>query len=240
MRCIDEQYTNTPFYGSRRMTAFLVREGYEVNRKHVQRLMRVMGLEAVYPKPRLSGSHPEHRVHPYLLRGVRIDHPDQVWSADITYVRMRKGFMYLVAVLDWYSRYVLAWRLSNSLEVQFCLDALEEALQGGRDPEVFNTDQGVQFTSLEFTGRLERSGIRISMDGRGRVFDNIFIERLWRSVKYEEIYLKDYMEAGEAQEGLRRYFGFYNGARPHQGLGYKTPGEVYWNGEEAPLLEARG
>jgi len=186
MRRIDEQYTRAPFYGSRRMTAWLRAEGYEVNRKRVQRLMRQMGIEAIYPKPRLSQGAAEHRVYPYLLRGVSIDYPQKVWSTDITYIRLRAGFVYLMAILDWYSRYVISWQLSNSLDSGFCLEALDRALEQAQ-PEIFNSDQGVQFTSHAFTRRLEASGVQISMDGRGRVFDNIFIERLWRTVKYEEV-----------------------------------------------------
>ena len=191
MRLLDEQYTRTPFYGSPRMTAWLRSQDYPVNHKRVERLMRLMGIEAIYPKPRLSQGCPAHRVYPYLLRGVEVKRVNQVWSTDITYLRLRQGFLYLVAILDWFSRYVLSWRLSNSLDTSFCLEALDEALSRGR-PEIFNSDQGSQFTSREFTGRLEAAGISISMDGRGRAFDNIFIERLWRTVKYEEVYLKDY------------------------------------------------
>jgi putative transposase len=196
MRLIDQQYTRTPFYGSRRMTHWLGSAGHEVNRKRVQRLMRKMGLEAVYPRPRLSQAAPEHKVYPYLLRGVEIHHPDQVWSTDITYVPMQHGFMYLVAVMDWHSRYVLSWQLSNTMDVTFCLRALEQALEKG-GPEIFNTDQGSQFTSQAFTGRLEEAGAAISMDGRGRVLDNIFVERLWRTVKYEDIYIKGYATVSE-------------------------------------------
>lgn len=228
MRCIDEQYTRTPFYGSRRMVAHLRGQGLAVNRKRVQRLMQQMGLQAIYPKPRLSASDRQHKVYPYLLRGVVVSSPDQVWSTDITYIRLRAGFIYLVAILDGFSRYVLAWRLSNTLDGAFCLEALEEALSGRRRPGIFNSDQGVQFTSLDFTGRLEREGIRVSMDGRGRVFDNIFIERLWRSVKYEEVYPKDYEGGAEARCGLGEYFKFYNQGRPHQAIGYKTPEAVYF------------
>jgi putative transposase len=229
MRVIDEQYTGTPFYGSRRMTAWLRTQGYGVNRKRVQRLMRQMGTEAIYPKPRLSQGSAEHRVYPYLLRGVRIDHPQQVWSTDITYIRLRAGFVYLVAILDWYSRYVISWELSNSLELSFCLEALERALSEAQ-PEIFNSDQGVQFTSPLFTGRLEAAGVRVSMDGRGRVFDNIFIERLWRTVKYEEVYLHDYDSLRTARRGLDRYFQYYNHERGHQSLGYRTPAAVYFGG----------
>jgi putative transposase len=229
MRLIDQQYTETPFYGSRRMTAWLRTEGYRVNRKRVQRLMRQIGIEAIYPKPRLSQGSAEHRVYPYLLRGVRIDHPQQVWSTDITYIRLRAGFVYLVAILDWYSRYVISWELSNSLELSFCLEALERALSEAQ-PEIFNSDQGVQFTSPLFTGRLEAAGVRVSMDSRGRVFDNIFIERLWRTVKYEEVYLHDYDSLLTARQGLERYFQYYNHERGHQSLCYRTPADVYFGG----------
>jgi putative transposase len=226
MRLLDEQYTATPFYGSRRMHVALARAGHDVNRKHVQRLMRLMGLEAVGPQPRLSEPHPGHRVYPYLLRGVPIVRVDQVWSTDITYVRLRHGFVYLVAILDWYSRYVLAWELSVTVDGQFCLAALESAL-AGRTPEIFNTDQGAQFTATVFTDRLKAAGIQISMDGRGRALDNVFVERLWRSVKYEEVYLKDYGSVPDARAQLGRYFRFYNQERPHQALAYQTPATVY-------------
>ena len=229
MRLIDEEYTAHPFYGSRRMTAWLVRQGEAVNRKRVQRLMRLMGLEAIYPKPRLSVAGRGHRVYPYLLRNVSIERSDQVWSADITYVPLASGFMYLAATIDWYSRYVLAWRLSNTLDGSFCLEMLEEALAKGR-PEVFNTDQGVQFTAEAWTGRLESAGVAVSMDGRGRCLDNVFVERLWRSVKYEDIYPHGYERVPELQGGLGRYFPFYNGERPHQALEYRTPGAVYQEG----------
>jgi len=226
MRLLDEAYTAWPFYGVRKMTAHLEREGQAVNVKRVRRLMRWMGLEAIYPRKRLSVPGEGHKRYPYLLRGVEIVRPDQVWSADITYLRLRRGFLYLAAILDWYSRYVLSWTLSSNLDAAFCVWALEEALARGQ-PEVFNTDQGVQFTSEGFTGILESRGIAISMDGRGRVFDNIFSERLWRTVKYEEVYLKDYADPREAREGLRAYFRFYNEQRPHQALDYRTPAEVY-------------
>ena len=226
MRLLDEQYTRTPFYGIRRMTAWLQTQGFAVNRKRVQRLLRVMGLEAIYQKPRLSQSAPGHKLYPYLLRGVKIERPDQVWSADITYVRLRGGFIYLVAILDWYSRYVLAWEVSVTLDTEFCLNALERAVKVGM-PEVFNTDQGAQFTSTAFTERLLAHGIQISMDGRGRWLDNIFVERLWRSVKYEEVYLHDYEIVREAITGLGRYFTFYNNERLHQALSYQTPAAVY-------------
>ena len=226
MRRIDEQYLRTPFYGSRRMAAWLRREGEEINRKRVQRLMRVMGLEAIYPKRRTSLPGAGHKIYPYLLRNVRIERPDQVWSTDITYVPLRAGFMYLVAILDWFSRYVLAWQLSSSLESSFCVEAVEAALVGGQ-PEIFNTDQGAQFTSQAFTGTLETAGIAISMDGRGRALDNVFVERLWRTVKYEDIYLNDYETVDELVRGLRAYFEFYCYERLHQALGYRTPWEVY-------------
>jgi len=226
MRLIDRQYTACPFYGSRRMTAWLTSQGEEVNRKRVQRLMRVMGLEAIYPRPKLSAAGRGHRIYPYLLRDLPITRPDQVWGADITYVPLRHGFLYLVAILDWYSRYVIAWRLSNSLEGSFCHDCLDEALARAQ-PEIFNTDQGVQFTSEAFLGRLQARGVAISMDGRGRALDNVFVERLWRTVKYEEVYLKDYATVWEAEESLAAYFRFYAEERPHSRLGNRTPGEVY-------------
>ena len=226
LNLIDEQFTRTPFYGVERMTAWLKRQGEAVNHKRVRRLMRVMGLEAVYPKPRLSLSNQAHTTYPYLLRNLTIDHPDQVWCTDITYIRMLHGFAYLVAIMDWYSRYVLSWELSTSLDTAFCLSALEKALKASH-PEIFNTDQGSQFTSREFTERLKEGGIRISMDGRGRVFDNIFVERLWRSVKYEEVYLHSYQTVSEARHGLARYFLFYNTERLHESLEYQTPYEIY-------------
>lgn len=227
MRLIDEEYMRHPFLGSRRMTEYLSRRGYTVNRKRTQRLMRIMGIAALYPKPKLSKAHPEDKVYPYLLRGLEITAPNQVWSSDITYVPMPEGFMYLVAVIDWYSRYVLSWHLSNTLDGWFCVAALEEALERGR-PQIFNTDQGCQFTARGFTSRLEGAGISVSMDGRGRALDNIFIERLWRSVKYEDLYLKAYEEVPSLDGGLRTYFGYYNEERPHQSLGYKTPAEVHY------------
>jgi len=227
MRLLDEQYTRTPFYGVRRLRWWLGQQGYGVNLKRVRRLMRRMGLEAIYPKPRLSVAMPGHRIYPYRLRGVKIERPDQVWGSDITYIRLRQGFIYLVAILDWFSRYVLAWEVSVSLESAFCRAALEWALKTGR-PEIFNTDQGAQFTSQDFTGRLEASGITISMDGRGRAMDNIFVERLWRSVKYEAVYLNDYEQVSEAVRNLGNYFLFYNQERPHQALGYQTPAAIYF------------
>ncbi len=226
MRLIDEEYLRHPFYGSRQLTAWLNRNGHGVNRKRVQRLMKLMGIEAVYPKRRTSQPDAEHRVFPYLLRNVAITHPHHVWSTDITYVPLRRGFMYLVAVLDWYSRFVLSWRLSNSLGTSFCLDALEDAFTWGQ-PEIFNTDQGAQFTSVAFTSRLQTAGVAISMDGRGRALDNVFIERLWRTVKYENIYLKGYETVDELYEGLEEYFAFYNQERNHQSLAGRTPWEMY-------------
>lgn len=225
MNLIDEQYTRTPFYGVNKMTAWLIRQGYTVNPKRIRRLMRKMGLEAIYPKPRLSLSTSENKKYPYLFRDLEIERPDQVWCADITYIRMRQGFLYLMAIMDWYSRYVLAWRLSNTLDAGFCLDALNAALAISQ-PEIFNTDQGVQFTSAEFTKRLQEAEIRISMDGRGRVFDNIFVERLWRTVKYEEVYIHDYEGVRDTFSNLERYFHFYNTDRIHESLGYMTPHEV--------------
>jgi putative transposase len=215
MRMLDEQYTRTPFYGIRRMTAWVQQQGQKANHKHVRRLLRLMGLEAIYPKPRLSQAAAGHRIYPYLLRGVRIERVNQVWSSDITYIRLTGGFVYLVAIIDWFSRYVLAWELSVTLDSDFCISALERALEGGQ-PEVFNTDQGAQFTSLAFTAKLLAREVRISMDGRGRALDNIFVERLWRTVKYEDIYLNDYVSVPEVQGGLGRYFRFYNGERLHQ------------------------
>jgi len=227
MRVIDELYMKRPFYGSPRMTDWLSELGWVVNEKRVARLMRVMGLQATLPGPHTSRPHPEHRVYPYLLRDMKIERPNQVWCSDITYVPMRRGFLYLVVVMDWFSRYVFSWELANTLEALFCVQALEEALKMG-PPEIFNTDQGAQFTSEEFTGRLQGAGIRISMDGRGRALDNVMVERLWRSVKYEEIYLRDYADGSEAWSGLNRYFPFYNTERRHQGLGRKTPAEVHF------------
>jgi putative transposase len=230
MRLIDEEYTAHPFLGSRRLTKWLIEEqGEPVNRKRVQRLMRLMGLEAIYPKPKLSAAGRGHRLYPYLLRNVRIERPDQVWSTDITYVPLASGFMYLAAIIDWYSRYVLAWRLSNTLDGSFCLEMLDEALQRGR-PEVFNTDQGVQFTAAAWTGRLESAGVAVSMDGQGRCLDNVFVERLWRTVKYEDIYLWGYETVPSLQQGLGRYFPYYNEERLHQSLDYRTPAVVYQGG----------
>lgn len=226
LRLIDAQYTRTPFYGVRRMAVCLREQGHIVNEKRVRRLMRLMDIQAIYPKPRLSQRDDKHKIFPYLLRGLDINGPDQVWASDITYIRMHRGFVYLVAIIDWYSRYVLSWSVSVTMDVHFCLEALEKALSQEK-PKIFNTDQGSQFTSREFTGLLLGAGIRVSMDGRGRVFDNIFIERLWRSVKYEEVYLKEYQDVLSCIEGLRAYFRFYNDERPHQALRYRTPKEVY-------------
>ena len=249
MKLIDQQYLTTPFYGSRRMKVWLDREGYPANRKRVRRLMRTMGLQAIYRRPRTSKPALGHRVYPYLLGGMEITRPNQVWAADITYIPMARGFHYLVAIMDWYTRYVVAWNLSNTLDADFCVEALEEALGKGR-PEVFNTDQGSQFTGASspepvhrsqftgeaFTGLLERNRVRISMDGKGRYSDNIFVERLWRTVKYEEVYLKAYSNGREAKAGLDGYFHFYNNQRPHQALGYRTPAEVF-NGDSVQSTE---
>ena len=226
MRKIDEQYLKTPFYGSRRMTAVLERAGESVNRKRIQRLMRMMGLEGLFPGRRTTVAVPGAKVYPYLLRDRTLSRIDEVWSSDITYVPMKHGFMYLTAVIDWYSRYVLSWRLSNTLDSGFCLEALDEALSRGR-PEIFNTDQGSQFTSREYTSRLEEAGVAVSRDGRGRALDNVFVERLWRSVKYEDIYIKSYDKVSELAMGLTAYFQFYDEDRLHQSLDYQTPGEVY-------------
>jgi putative transposase len=232
-RSIDKQYLATPFYGSRRMTAALRRAGHPVNRKRVQRLMRVMRLEALGPKPKTSRPAAAHRIYPYRLRGLAIDRPNQAWAADITYIAMARGFLYLVAVIDWHSRYVLASRLSNTMDTSFCLDALDDALRQAR-PEIFNTDQGAQFTSAAFTDRLANAGVSISMDGRGRWLDNVFVERLWRSLKYEEVHLKAYANALEARIGIGQWIRFYNHCRPHQALDYKIPAAV-WAAEVSPV-----
>jgi putative transposase len=224
---IDEIFTESPFYGSRRIREGLEREGFIIGRERVQTLMQQMGLRAIYPRMNLSKKQPDHKIYPYLLTDIEIRYPNQVWSTDITYIRLKEGFLYLVAILDWYSRYVLSWRLSNSLDVHFCVEALEDALKKGC-PGIFNSDQGSQFTSNDFTGILLSKGIAISMDGRGRVFDNIFTERLWRSVKYEEVYIKGYQAYKDAREGLDGYFSFYNNRRYHQSLEYKTPYEVHY------------
>jgi len=224
---IDAEYTRHPFYGSRKMVVHLRIKGYLVNRKRVQRLMGVLGLAGIAPGPNTSRPHPQHKIYPYLLRGVNVTRPNQVWSTDITYIRLARGFVYLVAVIDWYSRKVLAWRLSNTLDSGFCVDCLEQSLRAYGIPEIFNTDQGCQFTSDTFTGVLNLHCIAISMDGRGRALDNIFVERLWRSVKHEDVYLKGYVNMSELQLGLTEYFELYNTERPHQSLGYCTPDQVY-------------
>ena len=226
MKLIDRQYLATPFYGARKIAAWLKSQGQRVNRKRVRRLMRVMGLKAIYRRPRTSQPAAGHKIYPYLLSGLKITRPNQVWAADITYIPMARGFLYLVAIIDWYSRYVLSWRLSNTLDAGFCIEALKEALKKGR-PEIFNTDQGAQFTCEAFTGLLQQHGVGISMDGKGRYSDNLFIERLWRTVKYEEVYLKAYQDGKEAKVGIGNYFRFYNTERPHQALGYRTPAEVF-------------
>lgn len=230
MRQIDLQYMRTPFYGSRKMTVCLKQKGFEVNRKRVQRLMQLMGIEAIYAKPNLSAPLLGHKKYPYLLRGLEISKPNHVWSTDITYLPVKNGFMYLVAVIDWYSRYILSWRLSNTMDASFCVEALEEAFKRGK-PQIFNTDQGSQFTSDSFTNVLEKEGVLISMDGRGRALDNIFIERFWRSLKYEDIYIYNYETVLELSEGLKRYVSFYNTERPHQSLGNTTPLLIYKAGE---------
>ncbi len=242
---MDRQYLKTPYYGSRRMTAWLRTQGHRVNHKRVQRLMRAMGLEAIYHKPNTSKPAPGHRTYPYLLKGLTVDRVNQVWAADITYLPMPRGFMYLVAIMDWHSRYVLSWKLSNTLEADFCIDALREALGKGQ-PQIFNTDQGSQFTSEAFSGLLLERGIRVSMDGKGRYLDNIFVERLWRSVKYEEVYLKAYRNGSEARRGIGAYLDFYNRERPHQSLGYRTPAQVFASGrllrcltDQEPALSSR-
>ena len=243
MALIDQQYLKTPFYGSRRMTAWLSNHGHQVNRKRVRRLMQLIGLEAIYRRSNTSKPNPGHKVYPYLLRGLEINRVNQVWATDITYIPMARGFLYLMAIMDWHSRYVLAWRLSNTLEVDFCVAALEEALSNtlevdfcvaaleealskGR-PQIFNTDQGSQFTSEAFTSMLLAQGVQVSMDGRGRCMDNVFVERLWRSIKYEEVYLKAYQNGTEARKGIGAYLAFYNQERPHQALGYRSPGQVF-------------
>jgi putative transposase len=226
MKLIDCQYLATPFYGARKIAAWLKSQGHRVNRKRVRRLMQLMGLKAIYRRPRTSQLAPGNKIYPYLLSGMKIRQPNQVWAADITYIPMARGFLYLVAIIDWYSRYVLSWRLSNTLDAGFCVDALQEALNKGK-PEIFNTDQGAQFTSESFTGILQQQGVRISMDGRGSYNDNLFIERLWRTVKYEEVYLKAYQDGKEARTGIGNYFRFYNTLRLHQALGYRTPAKIF-------------
>jgi putative transposase len=227
MRRIDEIHLELPFYGSRKISLELRKEGHAANRKRVQRLMRLMGLEALAPKPKTSEPHPEHVVYPYLLRGLKINRANHVWATDITYIPMKAGFVYLVAIMDWYTRHVLSWRVSNTLDTTFCVDALEEALARFGQPEIFNTDQGAQFTAEAFTNVLRERRIAISMDGKGRCLDNVFVERLWRSLKYEEVYLHAYDDARNARQGIGRYFEFYNERRPHQALGYQTPGAFY-------------
>jgi putative transposase len=227
MRLIDAQFLETPWYGSRQMARHLRREGYTVGRKRVRRLMARMGLAPIYQRPRTTVPHPEHRVYPYLLRDLVIDRPNQVWCADLTYIPMRRGFLYLVAIMDWATRKVLSWRVSNTMDVEFCLDALEEALARFGRPEIFNSDQGSQFTSLRFTGLLQDAGVRISMDGRGRWMDNVFIERLWRSLKYECVYLHAFETGSDLRAGLSRWIGYYNARRPHSTLAGRTPDEAY-------------
>jgi putative transposase len=238
MTLMDRQYLKTPFYGSRKMRVWLREQGHQVNRKRVRRLMRLMGLEAIYRRPNTSKPAPGHRIYPYLLKGVEVNRVDQVWAADITYIPMARGFLYLVAIMDWHSRHVVAWKLSNTMDTDFCVAALEAALGKGR-PEVFNTDQGAQFTSEAFTQTLQERGIRVSMDGKGRYLDNIFVERLWRSIKYEEVYLKAYQTVAEARVGINAYLEFYNRLRPHQSLGYRSPAEVYLNGQEEKQVAAQ-
>lgn len=229
MKLIDEQFLETPFYGARQMARYLRRQGYDVNRKRVQRLMQKMGLSAIYQKPNTSKPHPEHRTYPYLLKGLNISEPNQVWCADVTYIPMRKGFLYLVAVMDWHSRKVLSWRLSNTLDADFCVAALREALAKYGKPAIFNTDQGSQFTSFEFTEVLKEADVRISMDGKGRWMDNVMIERLWRSLKYECVYLNAFETGSEARNGIEKWIRLYNEERPHSSLDDRTPHEAYWN-----------
>jgi putative transposase len=229
MKLVDRQYLATPFYGSRKMAAWLKSQGENVNRKRVRRLMQIMGLQALYRRPRTSKPGSGNKIYPYLLKGLKISRRNQVWAADITYIPMQKGFLYLVVILDWYSRYILSWRLSNTLDNSFCVEALKEALRKGQ-PEIFNTDQGSQFTSQEFVTILEKRGIQVSMDGSGRYTDNLFIERLWRTLKYEEVYLKAYQDAREAGTEIGKYIRFYNAERPHQSLKYKTPAQEYFAG----------
>jgi putative transposase len=236
MRVIDEVYLRRPFYGTRRMVVALAAKGHDVNRKKVQRLMRIMGLEGIAPGPSTSRAAPEHAKYPYLLRELVIDRANQVWAADITYIPMAHGFLYLVAIIDWYSRMVLAWRLSNTLESGFCVDAVQEALKRWGKPDIFNVDQGAQFTAEAFLSPLEQQGIRVSMDGKGRCIDNIFVERLWRSLKYEEVFLNAYADGTEARRRIGKYFQFFNRERPHQAHGYQTPADVY---EESRILHRR-
>ena len=240
MRLIDQQYTRYPFYGSRRMAAWLRSEGHPVNRKHVRRLMRLMGLEGLAPKPNTSRAKKAHKKYPYLLKGLKIDKPNQVWATDITYLPMKHGFVYLVAIIDWYSRYVLSWRISNTLDTDFCIDALNDALSGHGKPEIFNTDQGCQFTSEEFTDVLKVNGIKISMDGKGRWVDNVFVERLWRSLKWEEVYPRCYDTVFEAKAGIANWLKFYNNERLHQALEYKTPSKIYSSGAHPISITTTG
>jgi putative transposase len=235
MRRIDEMHLKRPFYGSRRIRDWLQDEGFAVNRKRVQRLMRQMGIAALYPKANTSRPGKEHKIYPYLLKGLEIDRPNQVWATDICYVPMARGFVYVVAIMDWFSRKVLAWRVSNTMDADFCIDALEEAISRYGAPEIFNTDQGAQFTSEAFTGTLKAAGIRISMDGKGRWVDNVFVERLWRSLKYEEVYLKAYETVAQARQGMGNYFRFYNRDRRHQSLNRQTPDQVYEGSETWPV-----
>ena len=236
MRLIDEEYTRHPFYGSRQMRNYLRRQGYKVNRKRVQRLMQEMGIQSIAPKPNTSKSHPAHKIYPYLLKNLDIICPDQVWCSDITYIRLSGGFVYLTAVMDWYSRYVLSWEISVTMDSDFCVSALESALRRHGRPEIFNTDQGAQFTSTDFTTMLLDHDVQISMDGKGRATDNIFIERLWRSVKYEEIYLKEYKTVNELIRSLKAYFDFYNNERSHSSLEGRTPAGVYWECRNLKLV----
>jgi putative transposase len=236
MRMLDEQYLKTPFFGSRRMTETLRGKGHVISRKRVRRLMRLMGLEAIYQKPRTSIASPAHKKYPYLLAGLTIDRPGQVSAADITYIPMARGFLYLVAVIDWHSRFILGWRLSNTMDPMFCVEALTDSMEYGR-PEIFNTDQGSQFTSDDFICVLKEAGVDISMDGKGRWMDNVFVERLWRSLKYEEIYLKAYDTVVDARKGISAWIEFYNFERPHQALGYRTPWEVF-SGTQEPASDA--
>lgn len=232
MRRLDQIHLRSPFYGSRKLADALRKQGCDVNLKHVQRLMRVMDIESMAPKPKTSEPHPEHVRYPYLLRGLAISRVNQVWATDITYIPMKAGFVYLVAIIDWYSRRVLSWRISNTLDTRFCVEALKEALDRFGQPEIFNSDQGAQFTAEEFTKVLRARGVAISMDGKGRCLDNVFVERLWRSLKYEEVYLHAYDDVAQARAGIGRYLGFYNDERAHQALGYQTPAAFYARGSK--------
>lgn len=236
MRLIDEEYTRHPFYGTRQMKNYLRRQGYKINRKRIQRLMQKMGIQSIAPKPNTSKSNPSHKIYPYLLGNIDVTQPNQVWCSDITYIRMPGGFVYLTAIMDWYSRYVLSWEISITMDSEFCVSALERALRCYYNPIIFNTDQGSQYTSNDFTGTLREHDIKISMDGKGRAMDNIFIERLWRSVKYEEVYIKEYQSIKELREALDKYFKFYNHERPHQSFDGQTPAEVYFNQVEVALV----